>query len=82
MSNNMLNEKMINSMKLFLKYLSYLMVIVYIVFSSILLFTKIFATLLQPSQRYALGGLFLIYGLYRCYRVYKQQKTDSNENEE
>ena len=70
-----LNEKLIMGMKLFFKYLSYLMVLVYIGFASVLLFTKMYATVLQPIQRYVLGGILFVYGVYRCFRVYKDQNT-------
>ena len=76
-----LNERLINYFKLFLKYLSYLMVIVYLVLSFLLLFTNIYATDVKPFQRYALGGILLVYGIYRCFRLYKEQKTMNNENE-
>ena len=68
-------------MRLFLKYLSYLMVIVYLVFSLILLFTKIYATDMQPVFRYALGGIFFFYGFFRCYRVYNEQKNNPIDDE-
>ncbi len=76
-----LNERLINYFKLFLKYLSYLMVIVYLVLASMLLFTNIYATAVKPFQRYALGGILFVYGVYRCFRLYKEQKTMTDENE-
>ncbi len=80
MQTTILNDKLVNFFKLFLKYLSYLMVAVYLVLASLLLFTKLYATVLLPFQRYAFGGILFAYGLYRCYRVYKEQNTRSDEN--
>ena len=78
---SILNEKLIKTMKMFLKYFSYLMAIVYIVLASILMLTNIYATALQPIQRYGLGGILFAYGVYRCYRVYKEQNNKSNEEQ-
>ena len=74
-------EKLKNIFQKFLKIFGYVMVLFYLILSSVLLFTNIFSTTLPPIKRYILGGMLLAYGIFRAYRVFQSQK-DNNEDEE
>lgn len=74
-------EKLKNIFQKFLKIFGYVMVLFYLILSSVLLFTNIFSTTLSPIKRYILGGMLLAYGIFRAYRVFQSQK-DNNEDEE
>ncbi|RYE13667.1 MAG: hypothetical protein EOP51_29380 [Sphingobacteriales bacterium] len=57
-----------------LTYFGYVMVLVYFVLGAIILFTDQILPGMPESQRNILGGLLLIYGLYRGYTVYIKSK--------
>jgi len=53
----------------------------YLMFSLILLLTNIFSATLSPIQRYSVGGILLVYALFRAYRIYLSQKETMNKDE-
>ena len=55
-----------------LSYFGYLMVLVYLVLGTILLFTDLLLPNFPKQQRMVLGGLLAIYALYRAFAVYKR----------
>ncbi len=82
MENSSVNkEKLKNLLLKFLQIFGYVMVLFYLILSSILIFTNIFSASLSPIKRYILGGMLLAYGIFRAYRIFLSQK-ESDDNEE
>jgi len=75
-------EKWKNTFHKILAKFSYVMVFVYLIFSLILLLTSKFSARLEPIQRYSVGGMLLVYSLFRAYRIYVSQKETTNEEDE
>lgn len=78
---NFIKEKWKKTLQNFLKIFSYVMVFFYLIFSSILLLTGIFSATLTPVQRYSVGGMLLVYSLFRAYRIYESHKESINDEE-
>ena len=57
-----------------LQYFAYLMVLVYFTLGAILLFTDLLLPNLPQLQKNIIGGLFLVYGLFRAFMVYTKSK--------
>jgi uncharacterized membrane protein HdeD (DUF308 family) len=68
-----------NVLQKLLKLLGYVMVFFYLIFSSILLLTSTFSATLSPVQRYSVGGMLLVYGIFRAVRIYKSNKESDDE---
>ena len=68
-----------NVLQKLLKLLGYVMVFFYLIFSSILLLTSTFSATLSPVQRYSVGGMLLVYGIFRAVRIYKSHKESDDE---
>ncbi|MFZ4400972.1 MAG: hypothetical protein ACOYO1_13125 [Bacteroidales bacterium] len=60
--------------------LAYVMVVFYFVLSLLLMLTDVFSASLTSLQRYSVGGILLVYSIFRAYRIYLSQK-ETNENE-
>ena len=61
------------------------MLIFYLVMAYIFLFSKFLTENLSPTVRYIMGGIFLVYGIFRLYRQIRISKastygTYENEN--
>ncbi len=56
------------------KYFGYIMVLVYFVLGAIILFTDEILPGMPQMQRNLLGGLLLLYGLFRAYTTYANSK--------
>jgi uncharacterized membrane protein HdeD (DUF308 family) len=74
-------DKWKNILQKLLKLLGYVMVFFYLIFSSILLLTSTFSATLSPVQRYSVGGMLLVYGVFRAVRIYKSNKESNYEEE-
>ena len=61
-------------------YFGYLMVVVYLGLGLLLLFSDLVAGGLPQKQRMMLGGLLLVYALYRGYSVVRNTKKHRDEN--
>ncbi|MFZ4411915.1 MAG: hypothetical protein ACOYOV_02435 [Bacteroidales bacterium] len=70
-----------NSLHNFLAIFSYVMVFFYLSLSLILLFTNTFIYILTPIQRYSIGGMLLVYSIFRAYRIFISQKEAKNDDE-
>ena len=66
------NQRLKRSNKI-LSYFSYAMVLLYLTLGIVLLFTEVVE--LPRSQRHILGGILLLYALYRGYSIYSRQKN-------
>ncbi|ALR32604.1 C4-dicarboxylate ABC transporter [Chryseobacterium sp. IHB B 17019] len=51
----------------------------YIVLGIVVIFYKFFFTILEPGVAYALGGLLILYGIFRIYRAISKIKDSGNE---
>ncbi|WP_235131757.1 DUF308 domain-containing protein [Chryseobacterium indicum] len=51
----------------------------YIVLGIVVIFYKFFFTILDPGVAYALGGLLILYGIFRIYRAITRIKNSGNE---
>jgi uncharacterized membrane protein HdeD (DUF308 family) len=51
----------------------------YIVLGVVVIFYKFFFTVLEPGVAYALGGLLMLYGIFRIYRAISKIKNIDNE---
>ncbi|MDN4012921.1 DUF308 domain-containing protein [Chryseobacterium gambrini] len=51
----------------------------YIVLGIVVIFYKFFFTVLDPGVAYALGGLLILYGIFRIYRAITRIKNSGNE---
>ena len=61
------------------------MLIFYLGMAYIFLFSKVFTENLSPTVRYIMGGIFLVYGIFRLYRqirIGKASTYGTYENEE
>ena len=57
-----------------LSYFSYFMVIIYAALGACLLFTDLILAEMPRLQRGLLGGVLLLYALYRGYTIYSRSK--------
>ncbi|MDR6405802.1 MULTISPECIES: DUF308 domain-containing protein [Chryseobacterium] len=51
----------------------------YIVLGIVVIFYKFFFTILEPGVAYGLGGLLILYGIFRIYRAISKIKDSGNE---
>ena len=51
----------------------------YIVLGVVVIFYKFFFTVLDAGVAYALGGLLILYGIFRIYRAITRIKNSGNE---
>ncbi|KPH12314.1 C4-dicarboxylate ABC transporter [Chryseobacterium sp. ERMR1:04] len=51
----------------------------YIVLGGIVIYYKFFFTTLEPAVAYAMGGLLMLYGVFRIYRAVSKIKNSGNE---
>ncbi|WP_406567581.1 C4-dicarboxylate ABC transporter [Chryseobacterium oryctis] len=51
----------------------------YIVLGVVVIIYKFFFTILEPMVAYALGGLLILYGVFRIYRAILKIKNSGNE---
>ncbi|SMP26828.1 C4-dicarboxylate ABC transporter [Chryseobacterium profundimaris] len=51
----------------------------YIVLGIVVILYKFFFTILEPGVAYALGGLLILYGIFRIYRAVSKIKNTDNE---
>jgi hypothetical protein len=56
-----------------------LMPIVYIGVGCFVLLSERTKELMQPTNRYLLSGLLIIYGIFRTYRILKTQKVEDDD---
>ena len=54
------------------------MLVFYLGMAYMFLFSRVLAERMSPTVRYVMGGVFLLYGVYRLYR---QVKTTDRDNE-
>lgn len=54
------------------------MLVFYLGMAYMFLFSRVLAERMSPTVRYVMGGVFLVYGVYRLYR---QVKTKDRDNE-
>jgi len=74
-------EKWKNTLRKILAQLNYVMVFFYLIFSLVLLLTGMFSATLSPFQRYSVGGILLMYAVFRAYRIYQSNKETNDEDE-
>ena len=60
---------------------NYVMVLFYLIFSLILLLTSMFSATLSPVQRYTVGGILLVYAIFRAYRIYQTNNEIIEDDE-
>jgi uncharacterized membrane protein HdeD (DUF308 family) len=51
----------------------------YIVLGVVVIIYKFFFTILEPGVAYAMGGLLILYGIFRIYRAVSRIKDSGNE---
>jgi len=51
----------------------------YIVLGIVVILYKFFFTVLEPGVAYALGGLLILYGIFRIYRAISKIKNTDHE---
>ncbi|HAO05776.1 C4-dicarboxylate ABC transporter [Chryseobacterium sp. C3] len=51
----------------------------YIVLGIVVMYYRFFFTVLEPGVAYALGGLLILYGIFRIYRAVTKIKNSGNE---
>ncbi|SHL54035.1 C4-dicarboxylate ABC transporter [Chryseobacterium polytrichastri] len=51
----------------------------YIVLGGVVIYYKFFFTVLEPTVAYAMGGLLMLYGIFRIYRAISKIKNTENE---
>ncbi|MET3537431.1 C4-dicarboxylate ABC transporter [Chryseobacterium limigenitum] len=51
----------------------------YIVLGGVVIYYKFFFTTLEPAIAYAMGGLLILYGIFRIYRAVSKIKDSGNE---
>ncbi|ANF51126.1 C4-dicarboxylate ABC transporter [Chryseobacterium glaciei] len=51
----------------------------YIVLGGVVIYYKFFFTTLEPAVAYAMGGLLILYGIFRIYRAVSKIKDSGNE---
>ncbi|MDR6159838.1 MULTISPECIES: DUF308 domain-containing protein [Chryseobacterium] len=51
----------------------------YIVLGIVVIMYKFFFTILEPGVAYALGGLLILYGIFRIYRAISKIKNTDHE---
>ena len=51
----------------------------YIVLGIVVMLYKFFFTVLEPGIAYALGGLLILYGIFRIYRAVTRIKNPGDE---
>ncbi|WP_173426503.1 C4-dicarboxylate ABC transporter [Chryseobacterium angstadtii] len=51
----------------------------YIVLGVVVMYYKFFFTTLEPTIAYAMGGLLILYGVFRIYRAVSRIKDSGNE---
>lgn len=51
----------------------------YIVLGIVVILYKFFFTVLEPGVAYALGGLLILYGIFRIYRAVSKIKNSGDE---
>ncbi|MCS3871584.1 uncharacterized membrane protein HdeD (DUF308 family) [Chryseobacterium ginsenosidimutans] len=51
----------------------------YIVLGIVVIYYKFFFTILEPGVAYAMGGLLILYGVFRIYRAISKIKSSGNE---
>ncbi|MFP3833905.1 C4-dicarboxylate ABC transporter [Chryseobacterium sp. SIMBA_028] len=61
------------------KWLSLVAGLFYIVLGIVVIVYRFFFTILDPIIAYALGGVFVLYGIFRIYRAVSQIKKSKDE---
>ncbi|ASK30803.1 C4-dicarboxylate ABC transporter [Chryseobacterium sp. T16E-39] len=51
----------------------------YIVLGIVVIFYKFFFIILEPAVAYPLGGVMILYGIFRIYRAVSRIKNSGNE---
>ncbi|MBK1898164.1 DUF308 domain-containing protein [Chryseobacterium sp. YIM B02567] len=51
----------------------------YIVLGIVVIFYKFFFIILEPTVAYPLGGVMILYGIFRIYRAVSRIKNSGNE---
>ncbi len=51
----------------------------YIVLGIVVMYYRFFFTVMEPGVAYALGGLLILYGIFRIYRAVTKIKNSGNE---
>lgn len=51
----------------------------YIVLGVVVMIYKFFFTILEPGIAYAMGGLLILYGIFRIYRAVSKIKNSGDE---
>lgn len=70
-----------NRLRNFLGWFGYLMPFAYIALGIFCMLSERAKEYMVPRQRYAIGGLIIVYGLFRAYRILiskKETKTDED----
>jgi uncharacterized membrane protein len=73
--------KMPNRLRNFLSWFGYLMPFAYIALGLFFILSERAKENFIPTQRYAIGGLVIVYGLFRTFRIIKSKK-DANKDEQ
>lgn len=61
------------------KWLSLVTGLFYIVLGIVVIYYKFFFTILEPAVAYPLGGLIILYGIFRMYRAVLKIKDSQDE---
>jgi|JI10StandDraft_1071094.scaffolds.fasta_scaffold2959413_1 hypothetical protein len=77
----MLNQKSSQLSQRLLLYYSIMMTVVFFSFAAILFFTSLWTDLVDGINRYILGGLTVLYAVFRVVRIQRMlQNMKRNEN--
>ena len=67
-------------MKRFIKYFGLAMVLAYYA-AGIAFFTNIFSNAMSQTQRYIIGGVIIMYAIFRTFRIFKDSKESNDEKD-
>ncbi len=70
------NHRTTRSQSLVMYLFGIFMLVFYLGMAYLLLFSKVLAERMSPTVRYVMGGVFLIYGLFRLYRQVRVTNQD------
>ncbi len=70
------NHRTTRSQSLVMYLFGIFMLLFYLGMAYLLLFSKVLAERMSPTVRYVMGGVFLIYGLFRLYRQVRVTNQD------
>jgi len=70
-----------NRLRNSLSWFGYLMPLAYIALGLFFMLSERMKENFIPSQRYAIGGVIIVYGLFRSFRILKSKKDDKKDEQ-